>query len=116
MEVVDTMDQPRAREGRQGPREAGRPPIPVEVLRDRWEGLRVHVNRFDDGESDTMSELWADAFSALCALYEGVARQAAHDTHVDGRQSDAGGAIAAECLDLVGEHIIRRVHEGGLAR
>lgn len=95
-------------------RDAVQPSIPPEVLRDRWEGLKVHVNRFNDGDSEAISELWSEAYSAICTLYEGVARQSAHETYVDGKLGDWGGITAAECLDLVGEHMARRIAAEGL--
>lgn len=89
---------------------AGQPAIPIEVLQDRLAGL------FPDSEHGDISDLHSTLYSSLCEVYEGVARWPAHETYIDGTQADHGGLIASECVELVCEHIVRRVHETGVAR
>ena len=87
------MDQSQAQRGHE--------PIPLEVLRDRYDGLMTTPG---EDPSKLQYRLW----SVLDSIVEGVARR---DLNESGAEH-----VTSELSEMVREHVLRRLQETGAAR
>jgi hypothetical protein len=97
------MDESQAQRGHE-PQAAGQPAIPIEVLQDRYHGLTGTCK----GSWD--SRLVLRLIRDLQRLVQGTARVE------DIAEVNDLSEIVDDCLGYIGQQVVARVHESGMAR
>lgn len=97
-------------EAQAGPAVVGSSTVPLAVLEDRYAAALRHP--VTDDPRGTQRRLWR----ALEDLIDATTRAPRTDGGMHQDQRGEWVDLMSECSDLVREHIIRRVHETGIAR
>jgi hypothetical protein len=117
LEVDDSMDQSTAQRGHE-PQAAGQPAIPLEVIRDRYEGMLVctRPGEYPHKVAKDSGHVWIGDYNKLQMDLDGVIRALVEGTTRTPQEQWQTVDLIDECETLLREHIIRRVHETGIAR